>query len=1057
MARYTAPMSYEGLGKSWQRKAFGEADAGSGAAPGKQTRTMGMPSGGGEALPDGTRAEMERSFGADFSAVRVYQDGAAEAMGAQAMAAGADLHFAPGRYDPSGGAGKELLAHELAHTVQQAQGRVSAPAQGKGRVADDPALEAEADEMAARAVRGERADSSAGEGQTLAVPSSPGGALPAQLRIDRTLQEHLSKLGARAGGDAKAQQAHLRRYAFEVPVNDKRQTFREVVREVIAHAQREGDRNQVQNLWEELEPRLAGDNVDNVDGIEEQLAQLIAVINPIYDQSQISGGSVGSEGKRALSEWGKGMEKRYVTGGTEVDAVDPQRDVYTLYTVNLKDKQPDGGVFDVKEAEREEERSHVLFRDMTQNKFDFIFVALPDKPSPDILSNKVRFRGKEYRLDLMGGSFVKSGRALGIEVGSADVFAKMLGYEESVVYALRALFPQVVGGVKGNISARAYPLPDPKKEKEAKSLTFSLRDGTEVQLHDGWGYIKKNLADQMEQNPLTREKRQAQPASANANYQMMHWFDEVRPEVINELVGPGMVRWQILSDEAEKLKEALEVAKKAKDRDKCFELQKQLRENIEKRYSVLTTGRPRMESAVAMPVAGDNVVLPSGADRFRDVRGGGVSLLRSPADKPNWRPIAAQNVEQDGKRSELLAGMESIQYTLTGMQDGLLTFFKGMVGVISEDNWPEAWKGVDLVVTGDDRKLYEQWHSEQDRADTRGEQQDFSIQGSLVATQWYGQGTAVGVPNAAQKWMGGDYDGDEVNILPEKRSPELTKQIKEEYKEEQVNPKLPKSFTDQPESSREKRLMEMRSTNVSAWSGIASRLRSMTPKNQKMLAEQLHKANILSPQELGPLGKEEAMWMEVGKGIKVGTDGYKTSVDVSAYERRAQEYERALKTTHFDSLPYGKELMKTIGEQGEPTLTNMYWSNVYFSCVDDQDKAQAPLWGVPAATLATTLWWLFPEKDRQDYKDHYVRWVDTYRHFKPDPDSLHTHVEYQPQHAPEEHQPLAQAPQADRGRGGPRRRGGNRGHHGNRGRYGNRDPQERGQSNSRDERGQPPQ
>lgn len=106
--------------------------------------------GGGSPLPGETRGRMERLFGADFGAVRVHQGEAAERAGAQVYAQGADLHFAPGRFEPQGGA---LLGHELAHVVQHAEGRAPGP-QAKG-AGGDPALEREADEMGARVARGE--------------------------------------------------------------------------------------------------------------------------------------------------------------------------------------------------------------------------------------------------------------------------------------------------------------------------------------------------------------------------------------------------------------------------------------------------------------------------------------------------------------------------------------------------------------------------------------------------------------------------------------------------------------------------------------------------------------------------------------------------------------------------------------------------------------------------------------------------------------------------------------------------------------------------------------
>src|SRR5262249_3797122 len=61
-----------------------------------------------------------------------------------------------GRYDPVSPAGQELIGHELAHVVQQSQGRVTKGVQYRGvAVNQDRALEREADELGVRAARGE--------------------------------------------------------------------------------------------------------------------------------------------------------------------------------------------------------------------------------------------------------------------------------------------------------------------------------------------------------------------------------------------------------------------------------------------------------------------------------------------------------------------------------------------------------------------------------------------------------------------------------------------------------------------------------------------------------------------------------------------------------------------------------------------------------------------------------------------------------------------------------------------------------------------------------------
>lgn len=84
-------------------------------------------------LPLSVRAELEEAFGADLADVRVHESAPGAPL---AYTRGADVHFAPGAYDPASRAGREVLAHEVAHVLQQRFGRVLPGA--------EPALEAEA-------------------------------------------------------------------------------------------------------------------------------------------------------------------------------------------------------------------------------------------------------------------------------------------------------------------------------------------------------------------------------------------------------------------------------------------------------------------------------------------------------------------------------------------------------------------------------------------------------------------------------------------------------------------------------------------------------------------------------------------------------------------------------------------------------------------------------------------------------------------------------------------------------------------------------------------------
>ena len=77
---------------------------------------------GGAPLPEDVRVDMEARFGIDLGAVRIHTDGEAaqlsDAVGAHAFALGDHIAFNEGRFAPEQPAGKQLLAHELAHVAQ---------------------------------------------------------------------------------------------------------------------------------------------------------------------------------------------------------------------------------------------------------------------------------------------------------------------------------------------------------------------------------------------------------------------------------------------------------------------------------------------------------------------------------------------------------------------------------------------------------------------------------------------------------------------------------------------------------------------------------------------------------------------------------------------------------------------------------------------------------------------------------------------------------------------------------------------------------------------------
>jgi hypothetical protein len=90
-------------------------------------------------LPAPLREELERGFGAELSAVRIHRDAAAHAAArahlANAFASGSDIYFSEGAFDAESPRGRRLIAHEVAHVLQQT-GRASS----EGRLRATPHL-----------------------------------------------------------------------------------------------------------------------------------------------------------------------------------------------------------------------------------------------------------------------------------------------------------------------------------------------------------------------------------------------------------------------------------------------------------------------------------------------------------------------------------------------------------------------------------------------------------------------------------------------------------------------------------------------------------------------------------------------------------------------------------------------------------------------------------------------------------------------------------------------------------------------------------------------------
>jgi len=139
------------------------------AAPSDFHMSLNSP---GAPLESSAREYMEPRFGHDFSRVRVHTDSAAASLarlaGAQAYTVGHHVVFGSGLYSPGSPSGRQLLAHELAHVVQQEN--------AYGATAPPTDYESEASTASHRIARGERASVSLAAPRAIqrqALPGSP--------------------------------------------------------------------------------------------------------------------------------------------------------------------------------------------------------------------------------------------------------------------------------------------------------------------------------------------------------------------------------------------------------------------------------------------------------------------------------------------------------------------------------------------------------------------------------------------------------------------------------------------------------------------------------------------------------------------------------------------------------------------------------------------------------------------------------------------------------------------------------------------------------------------
>ena len=153
-------------------------------------------------MPEEVKSEMEKSIGYDFSGVKFRESPSVAQLGDVAFTQGDTAVFAPGAFSPYSDSGKKVIAHELTHVVQQAQGRVSP--EGGLPVNSSYALEHEANQASAPA---QGSYASGGQVAPLSLASAEGAPAQGFLGIGKLFKKIKNAFsGSKEAGPAASNQ-----------------------------------------------------------------------------------------------------------------------------------------------------------------------------------------------------------------------------------------------------------------------------------------------------------------------------------------------------------------------------------------------------------------------------------------------------------------------------------------------------------------------------------------------------------------------------------------------------------------------------------------------------------------------------------------------------------------------------------------------------------------------------------------------------------------------------------------------------------------------------------
>ncbi|WP_156949257.1 shikimate kinase [Bradyrhizobium sp. WSM1417] len=465
----------------------------------------------------------------------------------------------------------------------------------------------------------------------------------------------------------------------------------------------------------------------------------------------------------------------------------------------------------------EPETRYSIFHRLTSGVLPVVAVQLPAKPSAFMLARTLAVEGVPYRMDLFGGSKLKAprptlsqiaatvpgepdpitpgGKLLAIpysETAPGTAFEQLsrawAPFKEAYYYTQRRGFaaPPAVSDLSPHDYAlegafRLLLLPDrPANEQHPFRLTGP--DGPiALRPHDGCGFIKASLAERMGVIRLV-----AQGADR------VHAFAEGR-------------RSSLPASALQHYPRSEQVAQEAREKAKSW-LESREGETLtaDQLFRTVTAGHIDGPGAVAVPSGDGDLHVPTlKSDTLTGTNG--VLVGRSPYDKANLRPFAAEHVKLSFDGDPTAAFLDkcvAMQYSFNVAQKSRKqltpedpTFFsKGILIVVPEEMWPSNYADRGLVMSAEDVKSHSNWTQRKDRVtvDTR-----VDCVGILQATELFAPGSLVAVPIGEQKKLDGDFDGDTVIIIGDR--PQLYAHVRAFDQKEQARRvrslKPPKSHT----------------------------------------------------------------------------------------------------------------------------------------------------------------------------------------------------------------------------------------------------------------------